>query len=174
MTLVKANNLVSLLRRNAKIQVFATNIRILKVNYKPLAKPVENDFVEILGLDLPVPVHAWSKFFPLYVWYEHSAWIVFWVIRRPLHRVFNVVFLGEPGPKFIFFDHRVHVLPGDTLVTHSCRAFLIFIVIGSFNQLRLSLWLPNFHYVSILPILGINLLALSLSDISSFFSDRFL
>ena len=81
MTLVKADNLVSLLRRNAKIQVFATNIRILEVNYKPLAKPVENDFVEILGLDLPVAVHSWCKLLPLYFWNKHSAGVVFWVIR---------------------------------------------------------------------------------------------
>ena len=84
MSLVKANDLVTLPRRNAQVQMFRTSSSVLKVNDKPVSKAIKNHLVKVLVLNLPIPIHSWRESFPLHLWNVQGRRIVVRITRATL------------------------------------------------------------------------------------------
>jgi len=133
MRLMKTNNFVCLPWRYAQVQILVTDISVLKVHYEPLSKSIKNDFIKILRLYFPVAVHTRCEFFPFYIRYIHSAWVVIRIFWPSLHGIFDVFLLCEPWTKLVFFNYSVHILPSNTLVSIH-RSFIVIIFnISSFK-----------------------------------------
>ena len=62
---MEASDFLTLSWRDAEIDQFIGYVGILEIYNEPMAKPVQDYLVEVLGLDLPVSDHARSETIPL-------------------------------------------------------------------------------------------------------------
>jgi hypothetical protein len=66
---METGDLLHLTRWDTQVYQFVADEGILKVDYEPMTKSVEDNLVKVFGLDLPVSDHSGSKTIPLRLWY---------------------------------------------------------------------------------------------------------
>ena len=104
-SLMEANDVLSLSRRDAKVNQPVAFVSILIVNDEPVAKSIEDHLIIVLGFALPVANHTWSERFPLGFRDVKGAWIIFEVVRTALFRVQDVFLLSEPRSILELFNN---------------------------------------------------------------------
>lgn len=98
-------------RRHNQVHVLVANGSILIVHDEPARPPIEQNTIEVLGLALPVALHARSQLRPLGLGYEHRARVVLRIIGPALLAVHDVLSVGEPRAFLVSLDGSLGVPP---------------------------------------------------------------
>lgn len=94
----------------AQVNIFGAYCWVLKVDHKPGAKPVKNNFIKIFALQLPILEHARWELFPLHFRDKKRAWIIVCVAGPSLEIVHHMLRPREPGTLFLWLTKHVTLL----------------------------------------------------------------